>query len=121
MEKYICDKCGHIAFKLENTKNKKCIICQGKLISEKDMKEKEEIAKLTDNDKDDDLTPKQDAMNEEVNLIIIKSMEENMKKMGNNKLYQRIESLSDAGQRARYRQCFLIIGGQIPVGERITI
>jgi len=119
MEKYICDICGYgIEYNkdISGTQYEKCSICGGKLISEEQMKEKEEIARLTDEDtKDDDYTPEQDSTDEVVDLIIIEGMTRNMKELGNDRLYKHIESLPEARQRARYRKYWLLVGGQIPI------
>jgi len=125
MEKYICDICGFILeadIDIINNGHDKCPICKGKLISEEQMKEKEEIARLTDEDiKDDDYTPEQDSMDEVVDLIIIEGMTRNMKELGNDKLYQSIEGIKEARQRARYRKYFLQVGGYIPLCEPLII
>ena len=119
MTKYICDVCGfgfELDESLSGTQYEKCSICGGKLISEEQMKEKEEIARLTDEDtKDDDYTPEQDSTDEVVDLIIIEGMTRNMKELGNDRLYRHIENLTEAKQRARYRKYFLLVGGQIPI------
>jgi len=125
MKKYICDICGFVLELDENlsgTQYTKCSICGGKLISEETMKEKEEMAKMIDEDKgDDDYSPEQDATEEAIDLIIIEGMTRNMKELGNDSLYKHIEDLSEARQRARYRKYFLLVGGQVPQGEPIII
>jgi uncharacterized Zn finger protein (UPF0148 family) len=125
MEKYICDKCGYILeadTEIIHAGHDKCPICQGKLISAEDMKEREEIAEAIDKDtSDDDFTPAEDAKDEAVDLIIIEGMKKNMKELGNDKLFRSIEALAKAEQRARYRKYWLLVGGQVPQGEPITI
>lgn len=123
MERFICDICGFVLNADEEIIGHNiCPICKGKLISEETMKEKEEIARLTDEDtKDDDYTPEQDATDEVVDLIIIEGMTRNIKELGNDRLYQHIENLTEAKQRARYRKYFLMVGGEVPQGEAITI
>ena len=128
MEKYICDKCGFIQEKDEQSDLKRvdggilyfsCDICRGKLISEEQMKEKEEIARLTEEDtKDDDLTPEQD-MKEVIMDFLTFSMEKNIKEVGNLRTYQFIEEEKRANIRLRYRYYFILAGGQIPENNTI--
>lgn len=122
MERFTCDTCGY-NFEMDTDVDiLPCPVCKGKCITEHAMQEKEEMAKMTDEDtKDDDLTPEQDNTDEVVDLIIIESMTRNMKEIGNDRLYKHIESLPEALQRARYRKYFLLVGGQIPQGEPIII
>jgi RNA polymerase subunit RPABC4/transcription elongation factor Spt4 len=116
MEKYICDKCGTIYIE----KFEHCLICHGQLISEEQMQEKEEIARLTDEEKgDDNMTPREDSIDEVVDLIIVEAMQKNMKELGNAKLYKSIEGITEAKQRVRYRKYFLMVGGYIPITEEI--
>lgn len=122
MQKYICDKCG---FKVELPKLDKedliCPICEGILISEEIMKEKEEMAEMIDKDKDDDLTPKQDALEDIVDRDIVNSMKENITVMGNDACFAIIEDMINAYQRSAYRKYFIQAGGEIPQGDPITI
>jgi hypothetical protein len=79
------------------------------------MKEKEEMADMIDKEKgDDDYSPEQDAKEEAIDYVIIEGMTKNMKELGNDKLYHNIEDLPEAGQRARYRKYFLMVGGKVP-------
>ena len=133
MENYICDKCGYgLEIELEKTNNgdMKCPICQSHMLTAEEMQSREDIGKLIDEDKgDDDYSLEQDATDEAVDLIIIEGMNRNMKELGNDRLYQHIEGLANAEQRARYRKYFLLIGGEVPeklllymlsTGESIT-
>ena len=95
--------------------------------SEKEFIEREELAKAIEEDTEDDyLTPEQDTTDEDIiystaEHIITEGMTRNMKELGNDRLYNHIEKLHDARQRARFRKYFLLVGGQIPQGEPITI
>jgi len=121
MERFICDVCGY-NFEIDTDVNiLPCPVCKGKCITEQAMKEKEEIARLTDNDKDDDFTPEQDVTDEVVDLIIIEGMTRNIKELGNDRLYESIENIAEAKSRARYRKFFLLVGGYIPLCEPIII
>jgi hypothetical protein len=122
MQRFICDICGY-NFEMDTDVDiLPCPVCKGKCITEHAMQEKEEMAKMIDEDKgDDDFTPEQDSTEEAVDLIITQAMEKNLQELGNNKLYQHIEGLTEAKQRARYRKFFLLVGGHIPVGETIKI
>jgi len=124
MEKYICDVCGFIQEKDEQSDLKRvdggilyfsCDICGGKLISEEQMKEKEEISRLTDEDtKDDNMTPNED-MKEAIEDFLTFSMEKNIKEVGNNRTYQFIEEITNASTRIKHRRFFILAGGEIPV------
>jgi len=121
MERFTCDICGY-NFEMDTDVNiLPCPVCKGKCITEQAMKEKEEIARLTDNDKDDDFTPEQDVTDEVVDLIIIEGMTRNIKELGNDRLYDSIENIAEAKSRARYRKFFLLVGGYIPLCEPIII
>lgn len=124
METYICEQCGYtLTIELEKTNNgdMTCPICRNSMLSYEEMTGREEIARLIDENKDDDFTPEQDAQDEAIDLIIIEAMQKNMKELGNDRLYHSIEGLPKAGQRARYRKYFLLVGGQVPEGEAINI
>lgn len=120
--RFICDICGY-NFEMDTDVDiLPCPVCKGKCITEHAMQEKEEMAKMIDEDKgDDDLTPEQDSTDEVVDLIIIEGMTRNMKELGNDRLYKHIESLPEARQRARYRKYWLLVGGEVPQGEPISI
>ena len=49
--------------------------------------------------------------------IIITTMEQEIKALGNQKCYEVIERLAEAKTRVRYRKYFLIAGGFIPESE----
>ena len=49
--------------------------------------------------------------------LIITTMEQELKKLGNQKCYEVIENLAKAETRARYRKYFLLSGGYIPETE----
>jgi len=122
MTKYICDKCG-ITVEFGYNKQDKgiCPICQGKLIIEHDMQEKEEIARLTDEDtKDDDLTPKQDAEEAVIEFLTF-AMQKNLREVGNDRTYHFIEEITKAETRAKHRKFFILAGGYIPLCEPIII
>ena len=122
--RYICDKCG---FNIEvnpingyNIIPPNCPICKGKLISEEEMKRNIE----EDNDKDDDITPKQDAyeIDDILKHDLVEQMKENIKREGNDRIWLLIErNLGEAKQRARMRTFFLLAEGKCPVGETIKI
>ena len=130
MKKYICDICGYIEEKDEQTDLKRvdngvlyfsCSICGGKLISEETMKEKEEMAKMIDEDKgNDDLTPEQDAEEAVVEFLTL-AMQKNLREVGNDRTYQFIEEITKAETRAKHRKFFLLAGGYIPLCEPIII
>jgi rubredoxin len=130
MERYICDVCGFIQERDEQTDLKRvengilsfsCSICQGKLISEEQMKEKEEIARLTDEDtKDDYLTPEQDAEEAVIEFLTL-AMQKNLREVGNDRTYQFIEDITKAETRAKHRKFFILAGGYIPLCEPIII
>jgi len=121
MERFTCDICGY-NFEMETDVNiLPCPVCKGKCITEEAMKEKEEIARLTDEDtKDDDLTPKQDA-EEAITEFLILSMQKNLQEVGNLRTYQFIEDIPEAGKRAKHRKFFLLAGGYIPLCEPLVI
>ena len=115
MQKYICDVCGYTSDLDTSADIVPCPVCKGRCITEQSMHEREELQKnLEDDDKDDDYSPEQDAKEEAIDYVIIEGMNKNMKELGNDKLYHSIEDLPKAGQRARYRKYFLMVGGQIP-------
>ena len=124
MKKYICDICGFVLELDENlsgTQYTKCSICGGKLISEETMKEKEEMAKMIDEDKgNDDLTPEQDAEEAVVEFLTL-AMQKNLREVGNDRTYQFIEEITKAETRAKHRKFFLLAGGYIPLCEPIII
>ena len=124
MEKYVCDICGFTIeadSEIVNNGNNKCSICGGKLISEIQMKEKEEIARLTDEDtKDDDLTPKQDAEEAVIEFLTL-AMQKNLREVGNDRTYQFIEDIKKAETRAKHRKFFILAGGYISLCEPIII
>lgn len=119
MEKYVCEKCGYIEG--VPPANRLCQICGGIMIREKDMKEKEEIARLTDEDtKDDDFTPKQDAEEAVIEFLTL-AMQKNLREVGNDRTYRFIEDISKAETRAKHRKFFLLAGGYIPIGTTINV
>jgi len=124
MEKYICDICGYVIEynkDISGTQYEKCSICGGKLISEEQMKEKEEIARLTDEDtKDDDLTPKEDAEEAVIEFLTL-AMQKNLREVGNDRTYHFIEEITKAETRAKHRKFFILAGGYIPLCEPIII
>lgn len=121
--RYICNTCGYKFDEFEEMKeHMKCPICKGKLISIEEYKQREEIQKnIEEDNEDDNFTPKQDATDEAVDLIIIEGMNKNIKELGNDGTFQAIEEVKDPLQRARYRQYFIKAGGYIPEGEAINI
>jgi DNA-directed RNA polymerase subunit RPC12/RpoP len=134
MTKYICDKCGHIVqINLEEQNEPLiCDICKGNMLSEQFFQEKEEIARLTDaDDKDETLTPRQDAeeakkeSDDIIKFVIMKDaiamMKNNIEKIGNDKTWYYIERDSNYKLRAFERVAFLQAGGKVPEGEPITI
>ena len=124
MERYVCDVCGFVIqedIERINNGHNKCPICQGKLISEEQMKEKEEIARLTDEDtKDDDLTPKEDAEEAVIEFLTL-AMQKNLREVGNDRTYHFIEEITKAETRAKHRKFFILAGGYIPLCEPIII
>jgi len=124
MTKYICDVCGfgfELDESLSGTQYEKCSICGGKLISEEQMKEKEEIARLTDEyTKDDDLTPKEDAEEAVIEFLTL-AMQKNLREVGNDRTYHFIEEITKAETRAKHRKFFILAGGYIPLCEPIII
>ena len=119
---FICDTCGYTFDKDTSADRTTCPICKGNSIPETSYKEREELSRQIEQDnKDDDFTPAQDAREEAVDLIIIDAMNINMIELGNNKLFMKIEDLPNAEQRAKFRKYFLMVGGQVPEGEPITI
>jgi hypothetical protein len=119
LKKYVCDICGYIiedtpeGFKLE------CPVCKGKLIPEEKIKEKEEMENMVGENKDEDLTPEQDA-NEVIDDYIIERMAENIAQYGNDKTWYNIENcMFIPEQRIIYRKFFFLAGGVCPEGAEI--
>jgi uncharacterized Zn finger protein (UPF0148 family) len=125
MTRYTCDKCGTSSVYDETLikGNLQCPICKGKMISETELKEREEMQKAIEEDNsmtEEEITPKQD-MQEAIEDFINFAMEQNIEQHGNDRIYFYIEKQINAKQRARLRQAFLRVGGQVPTGEPITI
>ncbi len=56
---------------------------------------------------------KEYSLKELAQIIIVNSMQEQIDKLGHLKIWQCIERMSNAKQRARYRKFFLKAGGHI--------
>lgn len=120
-KKYICENCGKIWYlkSKEIGKEMCCPICLGKVISEEQIKEKEELTNLINEDKDDSLTPEQDA-GEIIEEYIVERMRENITKEGNDKVWYMIENtIISPLSRIKYRQYFFLAGGVCPESEDI--
>ena len=132
MEKYICDTCGYILeTDLEKTNNgdMNCPICKNNMLTMEEVKGREDIQKLIEEDiKDEELDPKNEAK-EELEMIIknligedvIETLKEQIFIRGNDECFKIIEKEQNAYIRYAIRQYFLKAGGKIPQGEPITI
>jgi uncharacterized Zn finger protein (UPF0148 family) len=98
-----------------------CPICKSKLITEEEAKYRAEMTEMIEQDEDDTLSPKQDAIEDLLDERIAVSMKQHIEKLGNDFLYSEIEKLTDPYKRYAYRAYFVISGGIIPKGQTITI
>ena len=122
--KYICDICGYKTELYENTSEAKelCPVCKkGALVSEKKLLENEQMEQMIEDNKDDNMTPKQDA-EEVIDDYIVARMKNNIKTQGNDKIWFAIENcLINADQRAKYRKFFFLAGGDAPYIQTIRV
>jgi hypothetical protein len=119
--KFICDKCG---YEIENEHNcevkncieKSCPICQGKLFTEQELKDREEMARLIDEDKEDENIAESEAL-EDLKTYMI----DDICQFGYEKVWHDIEKVFVPEERCLYRKVFFELGGVVPVGEAINI
>lgn len=114
---YICENCG-AKVEQETEVNITCPICKnGKLLSEKEWQEREEIYNALKDEEKEYQEPFTDPFeNQEVQNMMI-NLKEEMFVYGNDGLWQLIEEIPDFKKRVQYRALFFKIGGVIPTKE----
>ena len=119
---YICDNCGH---KTEESADMICLICRGRLLTEQQAKERDEIQEALqqeqaeENPFDNSIineaeeTQVQDMTDEQ----IANAMKEDIFHFGNDDMWQLIEDIPDFKDRIKYRNIFFKVGGTTPTQE----
>src|SRR3972149_9592325 len=111
MDKYICRTCGfRLEIELEKTNNgdMNCPICKSSMLNEEEFKSREEIQKAIEEDRqDDNMNPRQDALDDVIDTEIIEKMKENIFIFGNEECFNSIEKMVDPYIRYAYRNYFL--------------
>lgn len=133
MEKYICNSCGYSKeFKDATEVTNNCPVCKhGIFVNEKIVKEHEAMQDMIDDNKDDDLSPQQDATEDKIEQEdVIKlalwqeavaTMKHNIEGLGHDKTWHYIEQDGNYKLRCYERMAFISAGGKIPEGEGIKI
>jgi DNA-directed RNA polymerase subunit RPC12/RpoP len=115
---YICDNCGtkqELNDMESGTQYTHCPICKGKLLSETEYKEKEEIQEaLKDEGAEENPFGEPDETLRQTPEEIRINMREDLQALGNDDLWYLLEDIPDAKERLLYRKIFIEVGGKVP-------
>ena len=112
----ICDNCG-ARIEQDTKENKLCPICKGKLLTEAEYQEREELYNAI-KDEEIDPNPFEEQEEEQDEQKLITNMKEDIFAIGNDELWLLLEDIPTAKERIKYRNIFFKAGGQVPTKEK---